>query len=156
MNEITIQPNLKQIIADNLLLFLIGIICLLFSGYDNRMISLFSLALLLLVGVVILWKSWSLKATKWIVTQEQIIYTRGVFYRKKDYIELYRVNDFQEVQSLMQQVMGVKTLIILSSDKSHPKLHLLGVAGNSDLIHTVRQRVEFNKQTKRVYEMSNR
>lgn len=48
----------------------------------------------------------------------------GIIRRKVDYMELYRIVDFQEHQSLLQQFCGLKTVRILSMDRNTPRLDL--------------------------------
>ena len=58
---------------------------------------------------------------------EQLVCEQGVFVRKVDYMELYRIVDFQEHQSLMQQLCGLKTVRIFSTDRNTPRLDLTGM-----------------------------
>ncbi len=116
---------------------------------------LYALALLSLMSFVLLYRFWYRSTIQWIITDEQIVFIRGIFTREKDYIELYRVNDFNEVQSLIQRILGLKSIYISSSDKSHPLLKMSGVGSNIEVLNVVRTRVELNKKEKKIYEMAN-
>ena len=70
-------------------------------------------------------------------------------------MELYRVVDFLEHQSLLQQLCGLKTVSILSMDRSTPRLNLIGIRRGNDIVALIRERVELNKRKKGIYEITN-
>ena len=86
---------------------------------------------------------------------EQLVCEQGVFVRKVDYMELYRIVDFQEHQSLMQQLCGLKTVRIFSTDRNTPRLDLTGMRRKDDIVPLIRGRVEYNKRKKGIYEITN-
>ena len=71
-------------------------------------------------------------------------------------MELYRVIDYQEDRTFMQQIAGLKTVIIFSTDRSTPRLNIIGQRSGFDLISEIRWRVELNKQRKGIHEITNR
>lgn len=89
------------------------------------------------------------------VGEEQLVCERGLFCRRVDYMELYRIVDFQEHQSLLQQLCGLKTVVILSTDRNSPKLDLIGIRRGNDIVAIIRERVEINKRKKGIYEITN-
>lgn len=93
---------------------------------------------------------------KYIVTDEQLIFKHGIFNQSTEYLELYRVVDYQQTRSLMQQILGIKTIYILSGDKTMPTLPIIGVKEETRLISEIRMRVEYNKKRKGIYEITNR
>ena len=70
-------------------------------------------------------------------------------------MELYRIVDFREHQSLLQQLFGLKTVSILSMDRSTPRLDIIGVRSCNDIVPLIRERVEYNKKRKGIYELTN-
>lgn len=70
-------------------------------------------------------------------------------------MELYRIVDFQEHQSLLQQLCGLKTVVILSMDRNTPRLDLVGIWRSEDIVAVIRKRVEINKRNKGIYEITN-
>ena len=70
-------------------------------------------------------------------------------------MELYRIVDFQEHQSLLQQLYGLKTVRVLSMDRNTPRLDLTGIRRKDDLVAVIRERVELNKRKKGIYEITN-
>lgn len=94
--------------------------------------------------------------TSWHITEERIQLKRGVFYKKRDYIELYRVVDYEETQSLIQMIFLNKTVTIISGDKTHPVLKIYGIDNKILLIDYIRTRVEKQKRLHGIYEVTNR
>lgn len=93
---------------------------------------------------------------EYIITSDQIIFLHGVISQSTDYMELYRVIDYQQHRSLMQQMTGLKTIIIYSGDKNTPIMRIIGMKEEVDVVAEIRRRVEYNKQLKHVYEITNR
>lgn len=93
---------------------------------------------------------------EYILTGEQLITLHGVLSHSTDYIELYRVIDYQQHQSLPQQLLGLKTITIYSGDRNNPQLNMIGIKAKVDIVGEIRRRVEFNKKRKGIYEITNR
>lgn len=93
---------------------------------------------------------------EYVLTGEQLITLHGVLSHSTDYIELYRVIDYQQHQSLPQQIFGLKTITIYSGDRNNPQLNMTGIKANIDIVGEIRKRVEFNKKRKGIYEITNR
>ena len=70
-------------------------------------------------------------------------------------MDLYRIVDFHEHQSLLQQLCGVKPGRILSMDRNTPSLDLIGIRRRNDIVAIIRERVEINKRKKGIYEITN-
>lgn len=93
---------------------------------------------------------------KYVITSDQIIFLHGVISHSTDYMELYRVIDYQQHRSLMQQLTGLKTVMIYSGDRNTPVMKLIGMRNSYDVISVIRDRVEYNKKIKHIYEITNR
>ena len=93
---------------------------------------------------------------KYVVTDEQLIFLHGVFQHSTDYMELYRVIDYQQNRTLLQQLFGLKTVTILSGDRNMSRLDIIGVLENENVVSEIRKRVEYNKRMKSIYEITNR
>ena len=86
----------------------------------------------------------------------QLVFEHGVFHREVDYQELYRVVDFNESQTFMQQLFHLKTVSIYSGDRTTPRLDIIGVPMKENLVTAIRERVETNKRRRSIYEITNR
>lgn len=106
--------------------------------------------------VFLLYKACYIARMKYVVTDEQLIMQHGVVSHSTDYVELYRIVDYSQHQSAIQQMTGLKTVSIYSGDRNNPKVDLIGIRSDYDVISIIRLRVEFNKRRKGVYEITNR
>lgn len=105
--------------------------------------------------LVLLYQFIYLRRIRYDITAEQLVCEQGILIRKVDYMELYRIVDFQEKQSILQQLCGLKTVSILSMDRNMPQLDLLGMRCNDRIVTLIRERVEYNKRKKGIYEITN-
>ena len=53
-------------------------------------------------------------------------------------------------------MFGLKTVSIYSGDRTNPKLDIFGIKERLDVVALIRERVEYNKLRKGVYEITNR
>ena len=156
MKELLITPVSKQFIVDNILFLACFTLSLFALGYDADIVRYISLAVLTVLLLILTSKWMVMRSIKWIITDEQIIFIKGVLDKQTNYIELYRVYDYKERQTLSDQIINTKKVVIFSGDKSNPILEIFGIPKNQDIVSIIRDRVEFNKQTKRIYEISNK
>lgn len=152
---IILKPKMAQFIADYYLLIALCLAMMLFTGVDDGYISLFCLGGSCLFGLLVLYRLWFFTTIQWVVGTEKIKYSRGIFNRNTDYLELYRVIDYSEEQSLIQQLLNIKSVIIFSGDRSHSTLRIYGIAENNSIIDFIRDNVELQKKQKKIYEITN-
>ena len=69
---------------------------------------------------------------------------------------LYRVVDYQQNRTFLQQLLGLKTITILSGDRNMNRLDIIGVRETENIVSEIRNRVEYNKRMKSIYEITNR
>lgn len=153
---LVIRPHSMQFAIDELPLLLL---CL--AGYGCAWIENLAGSGILsgasvLCSLYLLYRFIYLRRTEYLISSEQIIYRHSVFSRSCDYMELYRVVDFREHRSFLQQLTGLKTVSVYSGDRMTPKLDIRGVEYRTNLVDHIRERVETNKQRKGIYEITNR
>lgn len=85
------------------------------------------------------------------INNEQIIIKEGVFVRKTNYIEIYRLKDYSSYQSLIMRFLKVMSITLKSSDKSFPKFTISGIE-NDNIILVIRNLVERQRRIKGVRE----
>lgn len=76
------------------------------------------------------------------LTTQRFIHQQGILVRRTDRIEVIDIDDVSFTQGIVQRMLGVGTIVITSSDRSHPQLRLLGidqVATVSNMIDDVRR-----------------
>jgi uncharacterized membrane protein YdbT with pleckstrin-like domain len=114
--------------------------------------GLAALALVNMLIVIVL-----VKATQYEVTSERIRVRRGIFTKRTDELELYRVNDTSLIEPLAMRMVGLGTVEIRTMDTTNPRLYLEAVHGARNLREELRKSVELCRDKKgvRVTEFDN-
>ena len=145
--EISLRPQTAQFFIDELPLLLLCPVGLVYGGMENAPLASIATLLAVLLSLILIYRLIYLKRIRYHVGSEQLTAEHGVFQR--------RVVDFHEQQSLLQQIFGLKTVTVLSMDRTTPKLELTGLPKRINIVDIIRERVEFNKQRKGIYEITN-
>jgi len=90
-------------------------------------LDLAALVLALGAGFAFFWKVLSLKSIRYEVTPDRIEWSRGIFDRKVDNLDMFRVIDLKLRRSLIDCLIGIGTVIILTQDESDPKFEFISV-----------------------------
>ena len=155
-DKISIKPCWRQLLIEQLLWFILCIGLAVAYLLTSFMFHGLLLLLAMLVAAYLFYQVLYLSRIEYIVTGEQIIYLHGVLMHQTDYMELYRVVDYQQHRSLLQQLTGLKTITIMSGDRNLPSLDIIGVEADEEVVQEIRIRVEYNKQMKHIHEITNR
>ena len=155
-NIITLRPHWGQYIISQGFMFLVSLVLFLVAGHDAITFKMPFLVLGTVTMLMTLYGCLYLSKIQYVISAEQLIVQQGVFHRTSDYIELYRIVDFSEQRDILEQFFGLKTISIYSGDRTNPKLDICGVQEKVDVVEIIRERVEYNKQIKGVYEITNR
>jgi membrane protein YdbS with pleckstrin-like domain len=153
--EISLRPKTTQFFIDELPLLVLCPIGLVYGGMEDVPLAPVATLFAILLSLILAYRLIYLKRIRYYVGSEQLTAEHGVFQRSIGYIELYRVVDFHEHQTLLQQIFGLKTVTVLSMDRTTPKLDLIGLPKRINIVDVIRERVEFNKQRKGIYEITN-
>lgn len=153
---ITLCPSIGQFFINELPLLLLCVAMLLIGGLPGCAYSTLLLVFSLLFSLCLLYRFIYLRSIRYHIGSEQLICEHGVFQRSVNYMELYRVVDFAEHQTLIQQLCGLKSVTVLSMDRTTPKLEMTGISNSYDVVSVIRTRVETYKRRKGVYEITNR
>lgn len=155
-NTITLRPHWGQYVISQGFMILVTLILLIVAGHDTITYKAPFLILGGFTGSLVLYRCLYLSMLRFIVTGEQLIIQHGVLNRTSDYIELYRIIDFCESRNILEQMFGIKTVSIYSGDRTNPRLDIYGIRERTDVVSMIRERVEYNKRSKGVYEITNR
>ena len=148
-NIITLRPHWAQYIISQGLMFLVSMVLFLVAGHEAITFKAPFLILGTITTLMMLYGCLYLCKLRFIVSSEQLIIQHGIFHRTSDYIELYRIVDFSESRDILEQLFGLKTVSIYSGD-------IYGVKEKLDVVAIIRERVEYNKRRKGIYEITNR
>ena len=155
---IRLRPHGLQFVAGNLGSIVCMLLILAVAGYDGLLpdsLFPFLMAAAALMFVNLLCRYLYLSRMRYAINEEQLQYEYGIFSVQRDYIELYRVVDYSEQRSFLQMLFGLKTVSIYSGDKTCPRLDVVGVRNQLDLISAIRERVEYNKKKRNIHEFTN-
>ena len=155
-NNIVLRPHWTQYIISQGFMLIISLVLFLLAGYDPITIKEPFYLAGIITTLIMLYGCLYLNNLNFIITSEQLIIEYGVLHRTSDYIELYRIVDFCEHRDILEQLFGLKTVSVYSGDRTKPKLDLYGIREKIDAVGIIRERVEYNKQKKGVYEITNR
>jgi uncharacterized membrane protein YdbT with pleckstrin-like domain len=97
------------------LLFLAGIVLAIIGVAD---LGLYWLILSLVALGLVGWRWFENLASKYQVTEERLIIRRGIIAKSVDEIELYRIKDVRINFSIINQLAGIGTISISSSDET--------------------------------------
>ena len=151
-----LKPHWIQYVIDQLPWILIWVVVTLYAGDDTLPYREYLGYVSACMLCYLLWQALELCRIEYVITGEQLIYRHGVLFHSADYMELYRIVDYQESRTPVQQLTGLKNILLLSGDRSLPRLRMVGIRGSSQILDEIRTRVENNKKRRGIYEITNR
>ena len=156
--QMTIRPDFRQYLSEVMPLVLAGLLGMALYPFMPKWpyISWAYLALYALLLITLATRYAVLRAFSWEISDVKICRRHGILTRQTDYIELYRITDYQESRSFFQRLLGIKTVTVYSTDKSDSISDILGVPADMDLIGMLREKVEDCKRERNIYEIANR
>jgi uncharacterized membrane protein YdbT with pleckstrin-like domain len=105
--------------------------------------------------LTILWVWFENLAARFDICQERLIVRRGIFLKSLDEVELYRVKDIRLDFSLINQIVGIGTITVTSSDETTraEPLTLRHVERAHERREELRRLVDIARQKRRVREI---
>ena len=126
-----------------------------FEGHPAVIGSLGALlAVILTAGLAAIYFWMKTRGTSYRVTSQRVIVETGVFGKRVDQLDLYRIVDFVVERSFGQRVMGTGTITIDSMDKTSPVTRIEGIKTNiMGLYERLRAASEVEKKQRMVRPM---
>jgi uncharacterized membrane protein YdbT with pleckstrin-like domain len=131
----------------------------LWSGSPSQIINLgpfigWGLLVWLVIPIfIILWRWLETRNLRYELTTERLRVRSGVFNRKLDELELYRVRDYRFEQPLFLRLFGLGNVLLTTADKSNPSVTLRAIRDGEALREQIRNAVEACRVAKRVREL---
>jgi uncharacterized membrane protein YdbT with pleckstrin-like domain len=91
-----------------------------------------------------------IKSNRYKVTTERIFFTTGIFSKKTEALELYRVRDLDMYEPFWQRMFKLGNVKLTTSDKTTPEFMLKAVPNPAELLNNIRKAVENRRDVKRV------
>lgn len=98
--------------------------------------------------LLILWRWLQTKYTKYELTSERLIMSKGVLNKTTNQLELYRVRDYRHEQPFFLRIFGLSNIVLISTDKTDKILNLIAIRDGGDLITQIRSNVEGLRRSK--------
>ena len=96
---IELRPHAGQFFIDELPLLLLCVAAWVYGDMEHLPLGGLATAVALLLSVLLAYRFIYLRRIRYCINHELLVCEQGVFHRKVDYIELYRIVDFREQQS---------------------------------------------------------
>ena len=87
------------------------------------------------------------------IDAEELRHYSGIFRRKHEFIENYRIKDYRIERPLIYRMFGLGNLIIYTSDKTTPIFRLDAIWNPEEKYKILRGLVELNRREKHVFEV---
>jgi uncharacterized membrane protein YdbT with pleckstrin-like domain len=92
-----------------------------------------SLVLVVLSMLICLVKIIQLKSTSYEVSPDRIEWSRGIFSRKIDNLDMFRIVDLKLHRSLLDCVLGIGTITLITNDKTDPEFKFTKISAPREL-----------------------
>lgn len=102
-------------------------------------IDLAALGLTIVALLVLAWKTAALKSIYYEVTPDRIEWSRGIFDRQLDNIDMFRVIDLKLRRSIIECLLGIGTVVLFTNDESDPQFEFVKVRQCRYLYDTLKE-----------------
>ena len=154
-SDVQIRPDWRQLLIDELVSILGALALLVVGGLDSVPYHSVFFCIALVLVFKVYYRLVYLRGIHYTITGEQLVYEHGVFTRSRDYIELYRIVDFDEKRNFLQLILGLKTIVVHSGDRTMPKLRIIGIREGTEVVECLRERVSYNRKRMDIHEFAN-
>jgi uncharacterized membrane protein YdbT with pleckstrin-like domain len=100
-----------------------------------------------------LWRGLVVRNQRYVLTDQRLKSSSGVFSRTTDDLELYRIKDTRFAQSVWQRMVGIGDIELSTSDATTPLVRLANIHHADQVRDTLRSLVEKRRDAKRVREL---
>jgi membrane protein YdbS with pleckstrin-like domain len=108
----------------------------------------------ILVAIAVIVIPWMIiRTTRYRISNYRIDYERGILTKKIDTLELWHVDDIKFEQGLIDRMMNVGCIIVISNDKTTPRLDLHGVPNPRSIFDALKERIIAVKRQRGVIKM---
>jgi len=106
---------------------------------------------LVIIPLIYMFIKWlTVRNHRYKVTTERLFYTTGIFSKRTEAMELYRVRDVDMYEPFWQRLFKLGNIAITSSDKTTQNFLLKAVPDPNGLMNSIRKNVEIRRDVKRV------
>ena len=124
----------------------------LFEGNPALIPSLGSLLITVVtLGLALIVFAIRRRSTHYRITTQRVVVERGLFNKRIDQIDIYRINDYVVDLPFSQRLMGTGNLVLEAMDKTTPHIHINGLGTDvRALYEELRKATEVQKRARGV------
>jgi uncharacterized membrane protein YdbT with pleckstrin-like domain len=100
-----------------------------------------------------IWRWLDTRSQKYQLTSQRLKFSRGIFSRLTDEIELYRVKDIQLLEPFLLRIWGCGNIILVTSDRSAPNFVMPVIKNATAVREQIREFVETSRMKRNVREV---
>ena len=97
-----------------------------FASFGRALFIWFSFSAVIAVALLI-WLGIRKLSVRYELSSQRLIHKRGILRRVTDRIELIDIDDVTFAQGIVERMLGVGTITVTSSDRTHPKFDMPGI-----------------------------
>lgn len=86
------------------------------------------------------------------ITNQRIIETKGVFKKRTEEVELFRIKDISIVAPPILRIFGMASIVVLTSDNNLPILRIYAIKNAVKIKDEIRKYVDIRRVQKGVFE----
>ncbi len=99
------------------------------------------------------WKWLELRQTQYELTSQRFKHRSGIFTRKTDVIELYRIKDLSLEEPFLYRLFSAGNITLYTSDYSSSQLMLEAIPNSEQVAELIRNQVELTRERRHVREI---
>ena len=97
------------------------------------------LGTILVMGAILFYKAWKVRMTHYEVSPDRIEYGEGILDRRVDNLDMFRVVDIKLRRTVIDLLVGVGTVTLTTTDKSHPTFEFKKIKNSRELYDLVKK-----------------
>jgi uncharacterized membrane protein YdbT with pleckstrin-like domain len=148
-NELLLRPAVSFAFFKTVPLVFTALLFLLLAWCLSLFFLLFSFVLIGAAWYRLLY----IRRSSYLITPDYIRVDRGIFFKRTDQIEMFRIKDYIVTRPFTLQLLGLMNLTLKSTDPENPVLRMTGIP-YADLLETIRDFVQKARMNNHIFEIN--
>lgn len=141
----------RTFIGEHLLYGVIAIVGFLLAiAQPIAILGWYPALLIPIAGIASLIRVIKTSSLRWKITDQRVQTERGIFSKSVEVLQLWRIEDIQYSQSLMQRLLNEATIKLMTTDRTSPVVSITGLTNHRALYEKLRDSVEKRRRENRV------
>jgi uncharacterized membrane protein YdbT with pleckstrin-like domain len=148
-NELLLRPAMRFALLKIFPLLVLSLSCLLLAWYISSAFIWFGIGF----SVFAWYRVCYIRNSRYLITPEFIRISRGVFFKRVELLEMFRIKDYIITRPWLLQIMGLMHVTLKSTDPENPIIWMIGIP-HTEIIDTIRKYVQNARKSNHIYEIS--